>query len=128
MQSDNSVYYVSSSTTSGFSRTLDYYGQFTESLSAGKTALGITMTLNSRYSTTRTQVIYLYNFATSQWVQMASNSIGTSDQTVTFTVSSGVSNYINASGNIRVRIYATGGFSTWSFSNDYFRVDVTYTP
>jgi hypothetical protein len=128
MQSDNGVYYVSSSTTSGLIRRLDYYGTFTAPV-AGNHIVQLTMTLNGHYSASRDQTVYIYNFATGQWESEGTTTIGTTDATVTFALSSGISNYVDAGNHIRVRIQTSALLSgTYTHSNDYFKIDIQYFP
>ena len=62
-----------------------------------------------KYSRTgRTQTLYLFNWSTSAWTQIDSRSVGQSDVTVTNTQSS-PANFISPTGEIRMRVLASGG-------------------
>ncbi|MBX3735573.1 MAG: hypothetical protein KF715_02695 [Candidatus Didemnitutus sp.] len=51
-----------------------------------------------------TRKIYLWNFTSTAWVQVASGSVGTAESDLSITVSSGLANYRDSDGNIRVGV------------------------
>lgn len=51
-----------------------------------------------------TRRIYLWNFSTNAWVSVASGSVGTSESNLQVTVNSGLANYRNAEGVVRVGV------------------------
>lgn len=70
------------------------------------------------------QKIYLYNHVTSAWDQVDSTTIGTTEITRTFTVTSGTSQYLKA-GQLRVRVEAS---KSANFRTSYNLVSVTIYP
>lgn len=51
-----------------------------------------------------TRKIYLWNFTSGAWTQVASGSVGTAESDLSITVSSGLANYRASDGNIRVGV------------------------
>ena len=104
---NDASYYVVNSTTSGSTRFTDWYASVTVSQAPGSVST-LTTTYDGKYSRSgRTQTLYLFNWSTSAWTQIDSRSVGQSDVTVTNTQSS--PNFISPTGEIRMRVLASGG-------------------
>jgi hypothetical protein len=130
MQSSNNQYYVAHST--GYNDALAYDCSFDIddiSVPSEDDVTRLDITLEGHYSSSsKSQTLYIYNVATSNWELKATTTMGTSDQTVTFSITSACNNYIDNHGNILISVRSSGGTSTYYYYNDYFKIDVTYTP
>ena len=105
---NDASYYVVNSTTSGQTRFTDWYGSVTIA-QAPSSVTKLTTTYDGKYSRNgRTQTVYLYNWSTASWTQIDSRSVGQSDVTVTNTQTS-PANFISGTGEIRLRVLASGG-------------------
>jgi subtilisin family serine protease len=104
LNADDNAYFEVNSTTSG-TRTTDWYGTFT----------GVTNSLSNlrvRYtgknSRSCNQVIYVWRWSTSSWVQLSSRSVGTTEVTLSNLGPGGnQANYVSGSsgdGEVRVRV------------------------
>ena len=108
LAANDASYYVVNSTTSGSTRFTDWHATATISQTPGSVS-ALTTIYDGRYSRSgRTQTIYLFNWSTSAWTQIDSRSVGQSDVTITNTQTS-PANFVSASGEIRVRVLASGG-------------------
>lgn len=113
LSTDNESYYQVNSTTSGTPRVTDWYASATISEAPASISKLIT-TYNGDYSrNSTTQTLYLFNWSTSTWTQIDSQTVGTTDVTVTNTQLAS-SNFISATGEIRLRVRGTRT-STQSF-------------
>jgi hypothetical protein len=97
----------------------------------GQTAIAempmeLTITYNGRYSTSRTQTLYLYNFSTSAWTQINLANVGTTDATKTYTTTS-PADFLSATGEIRVRVAASANNRTYSCHADYLAYTIKYS-
>jgi hypothetical protein len=108
------------------SQTIDWYSSTTITVAKAKvTALSVTY--DGSYATTQTQNLYLYNWATGNMDLINSQSIGTTDKTITWTTNT-PANYISSAGEIRLRVYATQKTSTsFTCKADYASFTITYT-
>ncbi len=100
----------------------DWYGRTT----IAEVPTELTVTYDGKYSTSRTQTLYLYNFVSSSWTQINSATVGTTDVTKTYTTTS-PANFVSASGEIRVRVAGNGRSSTYSCYGDYLAYTIKYT-
>ena len=66
----------------------------------------LTITYDGKYSASRTQKLYIYNFVTESWEEIDSRTVGTSDTKITWSTTS-PANYISVEGEIRLRVYAS---------------------
>ncbi len=122
LATNNAVYYVVNSTTSG-TRKVDWYGSVTVS-QAPASISRLTVVYDGKYSrSSRTQVLYLYNWSTSAWTQIDSRSVGTTDVTVT-NVQSSPANFVSGTGEIRLRVYNSGGTKNFTCSGDLMQFTV----
>ena len=118
LATNNSSYYVVSSTTTG-TRVNDWYG----SVKIAQTPSSIsklTINFDGKNSISRTQIIYLYNWVTATWTQIDSRTVSTTDVLIT-NVQTSPSNFISSLGEIRARIYSTGGTSNYTCSGDWLQ-------
>jgi hypothetical protein len=124
LATNNSSYYFVNSTTTG-TRKLDWYGS-TFITQAPSTVTKLTVTYDGKNSASKTQVLYLYNFVTSVWVQIDSRSVSTTDVTITNSQNSPV-NYISATGEIRLRVYSSAGTANYTCSGDWMQFQIQST-
>jgi beta-lactamase superfamily II metal-dependent hydrolase len=119
LAANDSSYYVVNSTTSGQTRFTDWYSSVTISQSPS-TVTSLTVNYDGHYSRNgRTQTLYLYNWSTSSWIQIDSRSAGQTDVLITNTQTS-PANFISATGEIRLRVLASGGGNkSFTCSGDY---------
>ncbi|MBI2619069.1 MAG: T9SS type A sorting domain-containing protein [Ignavibacteriales bacterium] len=123
LASDDGSYFVVNSARSGNSSITDWYGQAVISESPGSVTK-LTVTYDGKYSASRTQVLYLFNFSNSSWTQIDSRTVGTTDVTVTVSQASPAS-FISSGREIRLRVRATASRnSTFSCSGDFMRFTV----
>jgi beta-lactamase superfamily II metal-dependent hydrolase len=124
LATNNSVYYVVNSTTSGTTRFTDWYATVTISQTPSSVTK-LTTTYDGKYSRSgRTQTLFLYNWSTASWTQVDSRSVGTADVTVT-NVQTLPGNFISATGEIRSRILGSGGANkSFTSSGDYVQFAV----
>ena len=124
LATNNSVYYVVNSTTTGTTRFTDWYASVTISETPASVTK-LTTTYDGKYSrSSRTQSLYLYNWSTTSWTQIDSRSVGTADVTVT-NIQTAPANFISATGEVRVRVLGSGGGSkSLTGSGDYVQFAV----
>ena len=116
---NNDVSYLRiNSTTSGI-RKIDWYGSVIVSQTASAIAKLI-VNFDGKNSVSKTQVLYLYDFTNSTWTQIDSRIVATTDATVTFEQAT-PTNYISSGGEIRLRVYSTGGTQNYSNSSDWLQ-------
>ena len=124
LNKNDGTYFKVQSTTSGSNRKTDWYGWAI--ISDNKTDVKkLTIAYDGNYTISRTQYIYLWNYNTSQWEQIDSATVGTSDviRTWTTTDSATIQKYISSStGEIKIRIYASGGSASFQCWADYLSV------
>ncbi len=146
MQSSNNVYYISRCDRDWHSNwfgggyytynNLEYYCTFDiddiQITESQVTKLDIT--LEGHYQTatggsiTATQTLYIYNFNSHQWEQKDSTSIsGTTDTSLSFSIVSNIGNYIDNTGNIRIRVNAPDLDNEYFHYNDLFAIVVSYS-
>ena len=106
LANNDAVYLKINSTTSG-TRKIDWYGSTFVSQSASSIAKLI-VNFDGKNQTSKTQVLYLYNFTSSTWDQIDSRAVSSTDVTITYENAS-PANYISSGGEIRLRVYTSGG-------------------
>ncbi len=122
LATNNAVYYVVNSTTSG-TRRVDWYGSATISQPPASVS-SLTVVYDGKFSrSSRTQVLYLYNWSTATWTQINSRTVGTTDVTTTV-VQASPANFISATGEIRLRVYNSGGNTNFTCSGDFMQFTV----
>lgn len=84
----------------------------------------LTITVDGHYSTSVTQVLYVYDWVMQAWTQIDSRAVSTADTTVTW-MSTAPANYISGSGEIRVRQYQSAK-STVTSSTDMVKYTIEY--
>ena len=115
LATNNASYYVVNSTTSGTRRT-DWYGRTTIS-QVPSTVSKLTISYDGRNSASKTQVLYLYNWVTAMWVQIDSRTVSTTDVLISNVQNSPI-NFISPSGEIRLRVFSSGGTKNYTASGD----------
>ena len=118
LTNNDATYLRLNSTTSG-TRTLDWYGKVFISQTAASIS-NLTINYDGRNSASKTQILYLYNFTNSAWTQIDSRTVGTSEVTITYQTSS-PANYISSGGEIRMRVYSSGGTSNYTTAADWMQ-------
>jgi subtilisin len=108
------------------SQTIDWYST-TKIDVTPSTVSSLTITYDGSYTSSKSQILYLYNFASNQWQSIDTKTIGTSDTTSTYTTST-PTNYISSNGDIQLRVYATQRTSTsFTCNADYTQISIKYT-
>jgi serine protease len=122
LSADDNAYYEVSSTASG-TRTTDWYGSFpgvTNSLS------NLRVSYKGKNSRSCTQVIFIWRFSTSSWVQLNSRSVGTSEVALSNLAPSGsAANYVSGTsgdGEVRVRVRCRRGSPSFFTSGDLMTI------
>jgi hypothetical protein len=120
---DDSNYLVVRSTTSNFERmaAADFV---VAGMTGPVTRLDVRTIVKSSVGSTSTS-ISVYDVTAGTWTQLSSSTIGTSEVTRTTSVSS-PARYVDASGNVRLRIDSSRLLSTYSLSVDQVQVTITY--
>jgi hypothetical protein len=124
LATNNSSYYVVNSTKTG-TRKIDWYGSVTIS-QAPSTVSKLTVTYDGKNTTSKTQILYLYNWITAAWVQIDSRTVTTTDITVTNTQNA-AANFISTTGQIRMRVYSSAGTSNYSCYGDWMQFQIQST-
>ena len=81
----------------------------------------ITINYDGKNSISRTQVLYLYNWSTSAWTQIDSRTVSTSDVTINKVQTTTPTNFVSSTGEIRLRVYSTGGTTNYVCSGDWMQ-------
>jgi hypothetical protein len=124
LSTNNSSYYIVNSTTTG-TRKIDWYGSVTIT-QAPSTVSKLTLTYDGKNSVSKTQILYLYNWITSAWVQIDSRTVTTTDITVTNTQTA-PANFISSTGQIRMRVYSSAGTSNYACYGDWMQFQIQST-
>jgi hypothetical protein len=124
LSTNNSSYYVVNSTTTG-TRSVDWYGAVTIT-QAPSTVTKLIVNYDGKNSASKTQILYLYNWVTAAWVQIDSRAVTTTDVTITYTPTSFV-NYISSTGQIRLRVYSSGGTANYTCAGDWMQFQIQST-
>ena len=116
-------YYMINSTTTG-TRTTNWYAQFS-GVPAG--AANFVVTYKGSNSVTASQNIYIWNWTTSTWFQIAGpTTVGTTDVTVTSAPPiAAPAAYIGTgayNGQVRVRVLTTGGATNFVTRADFMKL------
>ena len=105
LATDDGVYYrVTAAKVKKTKYVANWYGQATASGTASK----LTVNYDGASSISTNQTLYVYNFSTSSWQQVASGTGTATDATATWSTTS-PSAYLSSTGAIRLRVYQTGG-------------------
>ncbi|HEY2954152.1 MAG TPA: hypothetical protein VGK89_02745 [Candidatus Eisenbacteria bacterium] len=96
--SDDSRISISAGVSSG-----KYYTDWYGSALLQHPPLNLALTYEGSFTVTRTQTLYLWNWGTSAWDQIDSQSVGTTDVTRTWSTTS-PGNYVSASREVRLRV------------------------
>jgi beta-lactamase superfamily II metal-dependent hydrolase len=107
---------------SGSSYSTNWYGSAT----LAGTPTSLTVTYDGKYSVSRTQTLYLYNFSTSAWTQINSATVGTSDVTKTWTTTSPAA-YVSSAKQVRLRVAGNTRTSSYTCQADYMAFTYNYT-
>ncbi|CAF1030469.1 unnamed protein product, partial [Brachionus calyciflorus] len=110
---------VFSSSTSGTKRSDWYSSTFISKTPYSVKKLSINY--DAKYSISRIQILYLYNWSTSFWTQIDSRTVSTKDILVTNNQNSPV-NFISPTGEIRLRVYSSGGNKNYNCSVDWVKL------
>ena len=107
LASDDGVYYrVAAARVNSNKYAANWYGQATASGSASS----LTVTYDGASSASTSQTVYVYDFATSSWQQIASSTSSSADRSFTWTTGSPAA-YRSSSGAMRLRVYQSAGQS-----------------
>ncbi|MCX8052761.1 MAG: MBL fold metallo-hydrolase [Armatimonadetes bacterium] len=123
LQNNDGSYLVVKSNTSG-TRITDWYSYAFISQPVNSITK-LVVTYDGKYSATRTQYLYLWNVRLGAWQQINSSSVSTTDTTITYEITSNISDYIDTNGEIDLRVYASHSSSTFYCYGDQVRFAVT---
>jgi len=124
LATNNSSYVLFKSTTTN-TRVVDWYGSVFIT-QAPSTVNKLTINYDGKLSASKTQILYLYNWATASWVQVNSRSVSTTDVLIN-SIQTLPANYISANKEIRLRVYSTGGTANYTCSGDWLQFIVQST-
>jgi subtilisin family serine protease len=123
LAADDNSYFEVSSTTSG-TKTTDWYGSFT---GVTNSLSNLRVTFKGKNSRSCTQVVFIWRWSTSSWVQLSSRSVGTTEVAISNLVPSGsAANYVSGTsgdGEVRVRVRCRRSGSSFFASGDLLRID-----
>ncbi len=89
--------------------------------------LNLTVTYDGNFTVSRTQYLYLWNWATSVWDQINSGTVSTTDVTKTWSTST-PANYVSASREVRFRVRgSTRAAGSYTCRGDYMAFEYDYT-
>lgn len=113
------------SAASGNRRIVDY-DAILSGINRGNGVTQLVVTVENQMSISGPLAVYLYNYSTGQYVQIASQSVATSDTTTSYTITSGAANYVSSGGQCIVGFYRSRSGSTYyNLRSDLVRVAVT---
>jgi FtsP/CotA-like multicopper oxidase with cupredoxin domain len=122
LASDDATYYEVNSTTTGTRRT-EWYGGFS-GVPAGFQHLKVAYT--GKHSTTCTQTVSIWRWATSTWVPLDSRSVGASNVAITGLLPPGAASDYRGTGanagQLRVRIECTGSATNFTSSGTFMNL------
>lgn len=126
LAADDGSYYSVKSMTGG-TRQCDWYGAAVVMDPAGVARL--TVTYDGKYSGTVAQKLYLWDWSSPSpgWVLTDSRNVGTMDVTVARTLAI-PANYISSGGEIRLRVYSSGGKKNYVCYGDFLQFIVESLP
>ena len=102
-----------------------YYTDWYSQTAIEEKPLELTITYDGKYSTSRTQTLYLYNFRTGSWTQVKQSSVGTTDVTASYTTDA-VAAFVSPMGEIRVRVAVDANSKVYSCYGDYVAYTIKY--
>ncbi len=100
---DNSFYSVNAMQSGSLFYT-DWYAKTVIS-EAPSTVSKLVLTFNGHYTSPQPQTLYVYNFTTSAWDLINSQTVGTTEQTITVPLTANLASYVSGTGEIRLRMY-----------------------
>lgn len=110
---------------SGSRRIVDYDAILT-GINRANGVTQLAVTVENQMTISGSLAVYLYNYTTGQYVQIASQSVGTGDTATTYTVTSGAANYVSSTGQCIVGFYRSRtGTTYYNLRSDLVRVAVT---
>ncbi|MEI6751827.1 MAG: T9SS type A sorting domain-containing protein [Paludibacter sp.] len=115
----NDASYLRINSTTSSTRKIDWYASTFVSQSASSIAKLI-VNFDGKNQSSKTQILYLYNFSGSTWDQIDSRSVSSSDVTITYELAN-PTNYISAGGEIRLRVYTSGGTQNYVSNTDWIQ-------
>lgn len=121
LSSNDANYFTLNSTTSGTRKT-DWYGS-TFISQAPSSVTKLTINYDGKNSASKTQVLYLYNWVTTEWTQIDLRTVSTADVLIT-SIQNLPTNFISSSGKISLRIYSAGGTKNYTSSCDWIQFTV----
>jgi serine protease len=123
LAADDNSYFEVNSTTSG-TKTTDWYGSFT---GVTNSLSNLRVSFKGKNSRSCTQVVFIWRWSTSSWVQLSSRSVGTTEVAISNLVPSGsAANYVSGTsgdGEVRVRVRCRRSGSSFFASGDLLRID-----
>ena len=119
LATNDASYYTVASTTKSTRKT-DWYGSVVIGQPAS-TVNKITINYDGKNSSAKTQVLYLYNWVSSSWTQIDSRSVSTSDVTINVIRTTTPASFVSTAGEIRLRVYSSGGTSNYTTSGDWMQ-------
>jgi len=121
LATNNSTYYVVNSTKSG-TRSTDWFAS-TKISQVPSSVSKLTINYDGKNSASKSQVLYLYNWTTAIWVQIDARTVSTTDVLIT-NVQNSPMNFISTSGEIRLRVFSSGGTKNYTASGDWMSFSI----
>jgi subtilisin family serine protease len=122
LAADDNAYYEVSSTTSG-QRTTDWYGTFT---GVSNSLSNLRVSYTGKSSRSCTQVIFIWRWTTSSWVQLSSRNVGTTEVSIANLAPGGMlADHVSGTsgdGDVRVRVRCRRSSQSFFASGDLLRI------
>jgi len=119
LQSNDGLYHIVNSTKVG-TRSCDWYAIFNINQNVSSITK-LTVNVDANYNTSKTQNLYLYNWNTATWSSIDSRTISTSDVLTTVELNSFAA-FISSAGEIRVRVFTSGGNNNYNCNVDWMQL------
>lgn len=122
--SDNTRFDLRSA-ASGSRRVVDYDAIFS-GINRGTGVLSLAVTVENQMTISGALAVYLYNYSTGSYTQIASQNVGTGDTTSTYTITTNAGNYVSSTGQAKVGYYRSRtGTTYYNLRSDQVKLAVT---
>lgn len=105
-----------------------YYTDWYGAVNLNHPAINLTVTYDGNFTVSRTQTLYLWNWATSAWVQINSATVGTTDVTKTWSTSSPADYVSFGTNQVRFRVKGNNRSGSYTSRGDYMAFTYDYIP
>ena len=118
---DGSYLTIKSINSSGY----NYVDWITEFTLPSSRVSSLSLSYSGKYSTWRSQYIYLYNYSTSNWYRIDYRTIGAAIVNINLSSIANPTNFVSSTGKMQVRLYSMSSAS-FSAYTDLLKLRVAY--